>query len=397
MMFPSPEGITKLGKHLILYVKHRHIQSATSQLFSQIEKDEQHVTCLNVNQFSIGEILEHCQDARTISVDDLIFRSRDFDPSIHGVTHVSNWRGNRFYSDLGIELLNQSTPNKVLLALHLDLHDGSITNSSSFTDEQMYEHFQVLAWVYEHGVEGLESLDARFYESWMKGICDPSDFHEFLVSKFPHRIDLPFCINEKLVNPHIRKRGRKKTAVIGTKYPTRILAEKTLKENSWSLNVKAEEILRYLVVGNKRFIKSSKVHNLLQYLRRRIWYSFLDSLKYAWVDGGHFKYPTFKFVESVARGTCVISNSHSGFSDYGFLDGESYYFASPEDFGKAVEEIEVNPELAFIYAERAQKILINLHTSNARSKQFILCLEALSKGEFVEARFIKGNFSISST
>jgi hypothetical protein len=224
----------------------------------------------------------------------------------------------------------------------------------------------------------------------MKGVTKSREFVQKLdvEIELPHSVALP-------VKPVIHQKKWDCT-VPGIGYPTRKIATESAFNKGLSIpNLKFTEF----AVGKMRgFIHKTRLFSPeLSYQLNAIKMNYYTSRsKFSFVCGGPTKYFVLKFIEIPKNHSAMIAYKINNMHDYGFLEGENYLSAKPEDFGEVVLDNKNDIELQHKLTTAAFQNISKLHTLSARAEQLISALNAMKNQSRIKAHFANGSYRINN-
>lgn len=121
--------------------------------------------------------------------------------------------------------------------------------------------------------------------------------------------------------------------------------------------------------------------------------SLLDT-RFVYTARGGFGIPVRKFLEIPAAGAMMICTPPLGFAEMGFVGGEHYVEAGPEDAPDAIMELSRDVGRAQAMAGKAQQLVWDAHSLSARGAQLRKCLESIRAGSYLGSRWQAGEFVV---
>jgi hypothetical protein len=121
--------------------------------------------------------------------------------------------------------------------------------------------------------------------------------------------------------------------------------------------------------------------------------SLLDT-QFVYTARGGFGIPVRKFLEIPAAGAMMICTPPLGFAEMGFVDGEHYVEAGPEDAPDVIMQLSQDLGRAQAMAGKAQQLVWDAHSLSARGAQLRKCLESIQAGSYQRSRWQAGKFVV---
>ncbi len=121
--------------------------------------------------------------------------------------------------------------------------------------------------------------------------------------------------------------------------------------------------------------------------------SLLDT-RFVYTARGGFGIPVRKFLEIPAAGAMMVCSPPLGFAEMGFVDGEHYVDARPEDVPDVIIELSRDVSNAQKMACKAQQLVWDAHSLSARGAQLRKCLESIRAGNYLRSRWQAGKFVV---
>lgn len=121
--------------------------------------------------------------------------------------------------------------------------------------------------------------------------------------------------------------------------------------------------------------------------------NLLDT-RFVYTARGGFGIPVRKFLEIPAAGAMMICTPPVGYSAMGFVDGEHYVNASPEEAPDVILDMSKNLDRAQAMADKAQQVAWEVHSLRARAAQLRQCLDSIQEGTYRGSRWVAGKFVV---
>ena len=116
--------------------------------------------------------------------------------------------------------------------------------------------------------------------------------------------------------------------------------------------------------------------------------------RFVYTARGGFGIPVRKFLEIPAAGAMMVCSPPLGFADTGFIDGEHYLEATPDEAPDLILELSRDIGRAQGIACKAQQLVWDLHSLSARAAQLRRCLESIRSGKYLGSYWRAGEFVV---
>lgn len=120
----------------------------------------------------------------------------------------------------------------------------------------------------------------------------------------------------------------------------------------------------------------------------------LLNTRFVYTARGGFGIPVRKFFEIPAAGAIMICVPPLGFSEMGFVSGDHYIEAAPEDAPDVIMELSRDIGRAQAMACKAQQLVWDAHSLSARGAQLRKCLESIRAGNYLGSLWKAGKFIV---
>lgn len=294
--------------------------------------------------------------------------------------------------------LESRTPSLLLLP-HMDLHGltsrafqlGRVTGALGSLE--LFALFDAVAWPYESGVVDLVTVPPSWRDPWMSP--NPIQSWTAFKSAIPVRVHLPFALGSWELSPN-SPRKRWDVAIPGARYATRRIASDVSRASGCS--VAPHSVSGRLLAASEHFASGlpgrsqivSQLHRLRHQQLRRV----VSQSQVVWVDGSALGYPVRKFLEIPAWSVPMVTLGAPHLEDLGFEPGHHYLASTPEEFADTATGLLKDPVRASKLGTSARRIVEELHSANARSRDLWWALEQLALGNLGVARYRNGRLGL---
>lgn len=344
---------------------------------------------LDVSLLTFDYIRQQASEAELLVLDNSLWFAQIYDPKRLDSTILSNWRGREFYEDV-FQSLTRSMCRKLYVASGWDLHWPGPNL------DDLLPCIDGIAWLYEKKPVTVKELPEHYIDSWMKQHIDPlANWHK-VRAMVPVRIELIHSLAPYEISA-APARNYWDTCVLGVSYLTRQIAIKSSAEQG--LRIAPSTLIDNHILGmTERLpgllgaVRTSRLRNRSRQLMQNVFArrSFVN-----FVCGSGLKYPVRKFFEIPAALSAMIAYPCTGFSDFGFKDGENVVVSTPEGFGKAARLLMNNSRLRDRIRKNAWQLIQEQHSVRKRVDDLIQCMQFLRRGELGSAQFVNGRFEIT--
>lgn len=217
-------------------------------------------------------------------------------------------------------------------------------------------------------------------------------FHDFVTAN-PERVltALHFVAPGEFFFRHIEER-RADISVPGVEYVQRAQAIGVLKRAGRRMGSKAAfhayRIANKLGLPAYSSFLPLKLYNLT-------YQAGLINTRAVYTARGGFGIPVRKFFEIPAAGALMICSPPNGSRAIGFRDGETCIEASPEKLLDTLDRLDGDDEAARI-ALAGQRMVMRVHSLDARARQLRQCLDAILAGRYAGSHWKDGEFVVET-
>lgn len=309
-------------------------------------------------------------------------------------SRYSAWSGDsktnlNFLKDLFKELSSIQIPVKVVSLLNLDYY--GVTSRQIDNLMQLNLHILAPDSGFVHRWENIPTNLLREKHFLRKRLNLSDSWLDFLSSNSDRVISgLHFIAEDEFVFRELAGRENL-VSVPGAEYVMRRHALKLLRNRGVRTRSK-------IVFNAYRLMNKLRIPVYSNYILQKMFnVSYRGSLgdtKFIYAARGVFGIPVRKFLEIPASGALLVCAPPIGFDNMGFINGWNYIECDPESLPDVIVALESDIENAQSIARRAQKLVFEEHSVQARGRQLRRCLELILTGRYRSSSWRSGQFVV---
>lgn len=225
---------------------------------------------------------------------------------------------------------------------------------------------------------------------------DPRLTWQRVRARHPLRIEFVHCLAEE---EFLRKPAAKvwQLCIAGASYPTRRIARRDAERRLLMLAPyrMTDFLLRKGFAQFGKWRPGQWTTETLIKARQVNQEAYVKHARLNFVCGSGLLYPVRKFFEVPAAWSTMLAYPCTGFTDYGFVDGENVVVCQPEEAGKVARHVLQDRARCERLAAKAWETVHRLHRVEQRVSDVLAALQRLSRQQLKGAEFVDGHYEIA--